>query len=126
MGDALARRLFSGEASGEGLGPLSPAGDWRVIVGAGLKGVLRMSTDARAASGRYGFFAFSLEGRGVFEGVYNVKPGGAGLIGVFWPDGALNQGPAAGFLEMGAVATGAGRGGLTFIKGGAVDGLRAR
>ena len=123
--DALAKRLFAGESDVEP-GPLTPAGGWRLLDGKNLTGALRFSADAAAKAGRYGFFAFRLEGRGVFEGIYNVKPSGKRLLGVFWPDGKLNRGAAAGFLELEAQPGGGAAGSLTFALGGSVEGLKAR
>lgn len=105
---------------------LGPASDWRLLDGPGLHGVLRLSEDPEARRLAYGFFAFRVKGRGVFEGLYNVKEGGAKVVGMFWPDGRLNEGPAAGFLDLSADEAGTGAGRVGFIDGEPVDGVRAR
>ena len=87
---------------------------------------MKLSGDPNSKTDRYGFFAFSIRGRGVFEGIFNVKPGGEAVVGVFWPDGRLNIGPVAGLLDLKADASGRGGGDLTFVKGKSVKGVEAR
>lgn len=103
-----------------------PALFWRLLDAPGLRGVMRLSDDVAADKTRYGFFAFQLRERGVFEGVYNIKPDGRGVIGIFWPDGELNQGAAAGYLDLSAAENGGGAGRVTFSAAAPVEGLTAR
>lgn len=97
-----------------------PPSSWRFLDGPGATGVLRLADeigpDAR------GFFVLRVDGRGVFEGVYNLKDDARSAVGMFWPEGRLNNDAVSGFLDLDADGAAV----ITFTDGGGVDGLTAR
>lgn len=98
----------------------APIRSWRFIDGDGVAGVMRLADDP--GPNARGFFVIEIEGRGVFEGVYNLKEDARSAVGMFWPEGLLNTGSVSGFLDIGPD----GVGGASFMDGDAERPLSAR
>lgn len=123
------------------IGVRADASSWRLIDGEGISGVMGLGPflnlgepDPIRDTGpsdpaRVGYFILYVEGRGVFEGVYNLKEGGSAVVGAFWPDGKIETDVVAGFLDirgLDAPETVGGAGSVTFTDDGAQISVSAR
>lgn len=123
------------------VGVQTDASAWRMIDGEGVSGVMGLGPFLRlgepdavidvgvGAPPRVGYFALHVEGRGVFEGVYNLKEGGSAVVGAFWPDGGSQNDVVSGFIDIRSVDAPEGYGGagvVTFIDDGAEFAISAR
>lgn len=99
-------------------------GAWRFLDGPGAIGVMRVAPNATTQEGlsAIGLFMLRVADRGLFEGVYNLRDDGRSVVGMFWPEGKLNDGPVAGFLDIDAD----GQGTASFISDGGSAALSAR
>lgn len=79
------------------------AREWRFIDGPGVVGVMDLARNPNTTLGRaIGVFALQVDGKGVFEGLFNTRPGGLSLLGIFWREGELDFGVVQGFLDVSA------------------------
>lgn len=108
-----------------------PALRWRFFRGPDVEGALRIAeAHSEKVGGKIGYLVMNIRDRGVFEGVYNVRPDGQSLVGVFWAEESDPADPAvAGFIDLGEapdLELGPSEGRVYFLTGDSYDGLVAQ
>ncbi|MCI4665850.1 MAG: hypothetical protein MRY74_14130 [Neomegalonema sp.] len=123
------------------VGVRADVSSWRLIDGKGVVGVMGvgpflnlgaiapLTPEGLLKAPRVGYFVIQVEGRGVFEGVFNLKKGGSQAIGVFWPEGRKQGDVITGFLDLESLKTPGefgGAGTISFSDDGATIEVSAR